>query len=568
MGYMYEGIQFDDNMKEFFETIGVDTESMEECESKVKSGLAMIARRIRLGRAEIRLDAPKSKLRPEGQHHTAVLFDRGTDIFEEPLVMKFSLPDGGGFIIRDYSQGDSPYIDDEKEIHTFIFREVFFQFSRTMMKGLLGRVVSTDMSTGVSSPDAMMQFVAGKIGQGILDRYNVIFFNIHNFKYVNKVFPYEQGDIILRNYAQKVKGFLNSDEVISRLGGDNFVIMCRKERTEYLCGLLQNMRISHSWKMVEREFLLGATIGVADLDGVETPRDVMARCSTAYHVARRKGAGTLTRYTTEIQRKLMADQSIVSTFIPALDNEEFVVYYQPKVNISDRSICGAEALVRWIKEGKIIAPMRFIPQLEQEGSICMLDYYVLEHTCRFIRKRLDAGQSIVPISVNFSRRHLEEDDMVDRVAGIVDRYDIDRSYIEVELTESDDFQNYELMSNIINGLKDKGIRTAIDDFGTGFSSLNMIKKVDLSVIKIDKSFIPLETDYPGKDKDVIMFDSIVKLINKLGKGIVAEGVETREQLEYLRQVGCDVVQGYVFDKPLVQHEFERRLYEGYPDTFV
>ena len=153
--------------------------------------------------------------------------------------------------------------------------------------------------------------------------------------------------------------------------------------------------------------------------------------------------------------------------------------------------------------------------------------------------------------------------MVERIVAIIDRYGIDHQYIEVELTESEDFQNYEIMSHIVNGLRDHGIGTSIDDFGTEFSSLNMIKKVDLNVIKIDKSFIPLEMEYPGKKKDMIMFANIISLVSQLGKKTIAEGVETEEQLAYLREVGCDIVQGYVFDKPLPQPEFEQRLEEGY-----
>jgi EAL domain-containing protein (putative c-di-GMP-specific phosphodiesterase class I) len=148
--------------------------------------------------------------------------------------------------------------------------------------------------------------------------------------------------------------------------------------------------------------------------------------------------------------------------------------------------------------------MQFIPQLEREGSVCRLDYYVLEETCRFIRKRLDEGKKVPCISVNFSRRHLEEDYLVKKIVNVIDKYGIDHGYIEIELTESEDFQNYEIMSEIVDGLRSEGIATSIDDFGTGYSSLNMIKKVDLNVIKIDKSFIPMETEYPDPIRQSII----------------------------------------------------------------
>lgn len=289
----------------------------------------------------------------------------------------------------------------------------------------------------------------------------------------------------------------------------------------------------------------------------------MARASIAYQAARQRGAGSVVFFSPEVQQEMMKTQEIISNFLPALEAGEFIVYYQPKVMISERKICGAEALVRWVRDGQVIPPAQFLPQLEREGSICKLDYYVLEMTCRFIRDRLGRGKEAPCISVNFSRKHLDEDDMVERIVEIIERYGIDHSYIEIELTESEDFQNYEIMSRIVNGLKQYGIGTSIDDFGTGFSSLNMIKKVDLNVIKIDKSFIPLEWEYPEKEKDKIMFGNIVGLVRQLGKKTIAEGVETQEQLEYLKEAGCDIVQGYVFDRPLPEAAFEERLTKGY-----
>ena len=216
-----------------------------------------------------------------------------------------------------------------------------------------------------------------------------------------------------------------------------------------------------------------------------------------------------------------------------------------------------------MRDGQVVTPARFIPQLEREGSVCRLDYYMLEQVCGFLKSRLDKGLKIVPVSVNFSRRHLEEGDLVERITGTIDRFGIDRSYIEIELTESEDYQNYEIMSSVIGRLKERGISTSIDDFGTGFSSLNMIKKVDLDTIKIDKSLIPFDDVNNNKHQDIVMFSSIIDLIGRLGKKSVAEGVETTQQLDYLEKLGCDIVQGYVFDKPLPKDEFEQRLESGY-----
>ena len=309
--------------------------------------------------------------------------------------------------------------------------------------------------------------------------------------------------------------------------------------------------------------MFSATIGASGLENISVSREVMARASIAYQTARLKGVGNVVFYSDEIQQRLMENQSIISDFGPALDNGEFVVYYQPKVDAVTKEICGAEALIRWMRNGKLIYPNSFIPQLENEGSICRLDYFVLESVCKFLRNRKEQRLNLINISVNFSRRHMEEDDLVQNIVKTIDRYGVDHQYIEIELTESGDFQNYEIMSGIVNGLRDNGIRTSVDDFGTGFSSLNMIKNIDLNIIKIDKSFIPLENDYTDKDRDKIMFGNIINMVKQLGKKTVAEGVETASQYEYLKSVGCDMIQGYLFDKPLTENDFKERLSAGY-----
>ncbi len=559
---MNNDIQFDEEMKAFFESIGADAETLMEREECIKKGLKVLAERLRLARAELVIELPKNRLIPDGEHYSSVLYDSGEGKCGKALEMEINISSGGRVVITDIPL-DHDYTEEEIQIHQFIFREIFYQFNRTMSQWMIEQVMHTDINTGVANQDALMYYVVRLMQTGQLDGYTGIFYNIHNFKYVNKVFAYSQGDVILRNYSQMIKSYLQSDEMIARLGGDNFVAVVRNENADEFIKRIRDVRISHEWKNIKREFQLGATVGVAPLDKITAPRDVMARTSIAYQAARRRGAGSMVMYTQEIQKHLMDDQEILSAFPQALANGEFTVYYQPKVNISDRTMYGAEALVRWFRHGELVPPMRFIPQLEREGSVCMLDYYVLEQTCIFLKNRMENGKKIVPISVNFSRRHLEEDDLVDRIVEVVDKYGIDHSYIEIELTESEDYQNYEIMSNVINRLKDRGISTSIDDFGTGFSSLNMIKEVDLDTIKIDKSLIPLDNGIDTKEQDIVMFSSIVSLINKLGKRSVAEGVETEVQLDYLKKLGCDIVQGYVFDRPLSCKDFEERLENGY-----
>ena len=557
-----KSIQMDSQMKEFFECIGGDADTQQQRIQCIRNGLAVIADRLRLGKAEITVDIPKNRFMPLGERSSAVLYEREVTELGTPVDIEMKIRTGGTVFIKDYPYGPG-YSEEEIQTHRFIFREIFIQYNRTLAQCMLEKIMKTDINTGVASQDSLMYYAVNLIKNGRIGDYTGIFFNIHNFKYVNKVFDYSQGDVILRNYAQMVKSYLDSDEEIARLGGDNFVVICRNENASDFISKIKDVHMSHEFRSVKREIQLGVTAGIACLEGVDKPREVMARTSIAYQAARKTGAGSIVVYTKEIKKHLMDDQEILAAFPQALAAGEFVVYYQPKVRIVDKSIYGAEALVRWVRDGQVVTPARFIPQLEREGSVCRLDYYMLEQVCGFLKSRLDKGQKIVPVSVNFSRRHLEEIDLVERITGTIDRFGIDRSYIEIELTESEDYQNYEIMSSVIGRLKERGISTSIDDFGTGFSSLNMIKKVDLDTIKIDKSLIPFDDVNNNKHQDIVMFASVIDLIGRLGKKSVAEGVETTQQLDYLEKLGCDIVQGYVFDKPLPKDEFEQRLESGY-----
>ena len=486
-----KSIQMDSQMKEFFECISGDADTQQQRIQCIRNGFAAIADRLRLGKAEITVDIPKNRFMPLGERSSAVLYEREVTELGTPVDIEMKIRTGGTVFIKDYPYGPG-YSEEEIQTHRFIFREIFIQYNRTLAQCMLEKIMNTDINTGVANQNSLMYYAVNLINNGRIGDYTGIFFNIHNFKYVNKVFDYSQGDVILRNYAHMVKSYLDSDEEIARLGGDNFVVICRNENASDFISKIKDVHMSHEFRSVKRELQLGVTAGIACLEGVDKPREVMARTSIAYQAARKTGAGSIVVYTKEIQKQLMDDQEILAAFPQALAAGEFVVYYQPKVRIADKSIYGAEALVRWVRDGQVVTPARFIPQFEREGSVCRLDYYMLEQVCGFLKSRLDKGLKIVPVSVNFSRRHLEEGDLVERITGTIDRFGIDRSYIEIELTESEDYQNYEIMSSVIGRLKERGISTSIDDFGTGFSSLNMIKKVDLDTIKIDKSLIPFD----------------------------------------------------------------------------
>ncbi len=249
-------------------------------------------------------------------------------------------------------------------------------------------------------------------------------------------------------------------------------------------------------------------------------------------------------------------------FPAALENEEFEAFYQPKVALKDYTLAGAEALCRWFHGGRMVMPGKFIPVFERTKAVTILDFYMLERVCKDIRKWLDEGKKIVKVSVNFSRRHLGDMNLLEHILEIVDRYQVPHEYIEIELTETTTDVDFKDLRQIVNGLQEAGISTSVDDFGMGYSSLNLIKELPWNVLKIDRSL--LQPIAVGEENGSIMLRHVISMAQEMGLECLVEGVETAEQVKFLKQQSCFLAQGFFFDKPLPREEFEKRLEEIQP----
>ena len=244
--------------------------------------------------------------------------------------------------------------------------------------------------------------------------------------------------------------------------------------------------------------------------------------------------------------KVIQQKKIQSIFFDAMKNGEFSPYYQPKVNTETNTIIGAEALVRWIRNGEMMLPGEFIPVLEMDNSICELDFYIFEQVCKDIRRWIDEGTEPVRISTNFSRRNLFDPEFSKHIRKILEDYDIPKQYIEVELTESISEEENDMLSRFIRDMHDGDIVIAIDDFGTGYSSLSVLRDHKADVLKLDKSFIDGHTD---TKRDVVVVSNIAKMAKELDMSVITEGVESWDQVGFLKSVNINTVQGYLFDKP-------------------
>ena len=242
----------------------------------------------------------------------------------------------------------------------------------------------------------------------------------------------------------------------------------------------------------------------------------------------------------------------------AFENREFVVYMQPRVLLANDEIKGAEALVRWKKkDGSIIYPNDFIPVFERNKSVTQLDFYVYEEVCRYLKERLESGKKTVAISVNVSRVHLYSiDEFITKIKGLLVKYNIPPKYLEFELTETSFTDKVDDSITLLSRLRKLGVKVSLDDFGSGYSSLNVLTKLPLDILKIDKEFL---RDFENDSEEKIVIPSVIEMAKKLNLEVVCEGVETKEHVEFLRSIGCEYAQGYYYSKPIPQEEFDRLL---------
>lgn len=553
-----------EEIKEFLELVQKPVRSSEELLINVKRAIMYIANDMHMGKVVISLSVPQSKLRAQIENLTSILYQSDVRYSFEPINLSYRTGDGGTVLITFYPQTDYKWNEEEQREIRIVGNHIYGAFRQQSMEGLLKKAMTTDLAVGLPNVSGFMSFATQLFAQGILNEYVAFFFNIHNFKYVNKVLQHMQADEVMRIYAGMLANMVESDEIAARLGGDNFVALIREENVNRFVSLISCMDITYQYENEVKKFSFGATIGASKLNDIQNPGDILLRTSISYQMARQQDSGEVVYYNEEYYKIIMRQKEIIAGFQKALETQEFVVYYQPKVSTEDKSINGAEALVRWkTAEGQLIQPAEFIPILEKNGSICKLDFYVLDKVCELLKKCSDQGIPMTRISINYSRKHVGNPDLVREIVSTIDRHSVPHEYVEIELTESEDFRDYIVMAKLIDDLKKEGICTSIDDFGTGYSSLNMLKMTSIDILKIDKSFIPLEEDYPDKKKDCIMFENIAHLAKALGYLVIAEGVETQKQYEYLASVGCDIIQGFYFDKPLPEEKFLEKILIGH-----
>ncbi len=446
---------------------------------------------------------------------------------------------------------------------------IFWANSKNLLKLEIQNEKLSDMTRRDALTGAYLLNYFKEEAQLLLDtcgeKFAVVYTDFSDFKYVNDIFGYNYGDELLARYGEILRNGLREHEVCGRVSADNFVLLLHYEdRKEIAVRQIEAdqeiLRFMHSSNHSQ---LLPTCCGICCVeDVIETLKidGLLDRANFARKTVKTGTNSNYVYYDESIRSHLWEEKDIERRMLTALENREFTVYYQPKVDLHTGKIGCAEALVRWRTQGgTIIPPDRFIPVFERKFMIDRLDQYVFEDVCRWLRGMLDAGKWVPPVSVNVSRLQFNDLNFVDRYVAIRDRYAIPPELLEIEFTESIAFDNSALLLRTVSRLKEAGFTCSIDDFGKGYSSLGLLKNLPIDILKIDSFFF---VDGPDHNRDMALVESIVELVKKFNMRTVAEGIESMEQVEYLTRIGCDYIQGYVFYRPMPSQEYEALLAEG------
>lgn len=535
-----------------------DVADYNQVNKHISSAIEDVCEKLNIGYMTVSIESPVHNPLTQGEQLSFNLIESEEGYDEECAYRKkYVTPQKGVVTITSYPVRNTVFSDEEISDIDEISRLIFLYGTRSRAYRLLDKAINYDTLTGVLNQHGMVMNVMKMGDKDEFKDYNAVFFNIKNFKYINSRVGSRRGDEALIAYANAIKAELADHGMVCRLGGDNFFVLVKKAFALDFINFLKQVTITVNTRYEKVNFDISARMGMYEIEDGDSFSSAINKASIAYNAARRSGVDSFYVYRSEMMKKDTENKKVSMTFKKAIDDENIVVYYQPKVNILTNEIVGAEALVRWKREGRVDSPAMFIPILEADGNVRELDIYVFEKVCQNIREQLDAGIEPVKVSVNFSRVHLFNEALTEKLIDIVERYDVPREYIEIEITESAYYSDPESQDYFIKAMHDAGFTVAIDDFGTGLSSLSILTNGNIDVIKLDKSLV--DNVASSESKDAVLFKSIVRMIYSMGIDMIAEGVETKEQLEFLKAEKCNNVQGFLYDRPLEYGVFRDRL---------
>ncbi len=445
----------------------------------------------------------------------------------------------------------------------FVFFILLIQSLNNRNRKALEQLAFVDPVTGQRNYQKFLIDAEGILKNSNGTHYAMCYSDIKGFKYVNDIFGRDVGDSLLKYYAEIQKNISQEGEIAGHISADTFVALRKFQSRQDIekrfesCAHLVSV-FPETFSQGYRIDLFGGAYMLCDIEKNLTINDMLDRAISAQkEVKYQSGSKRFAFYTNEMREEKLWEADIEAKMETALENDEFKVYLQPKIDIQHNdSIMGAEALIRWDSpEYGLVPPGRFIDLFERNGFILKLDKFVFEKACEYYKNEVLSGNlSYFVMSVNVSRLGMVQPDFVRTYSEIKDKYGIPDKCIELEFTESLAVENYKLLKTVVADCKRSGFTCSMDDFGSGYSSLNMLKSIHVDVLKIDRQFFIYE-------EDIERGEELVKIIIMMAKAMdmktIAEGIDEEEQVKQLREMGCDAVQGFIFSKPIPINHFER-----------
>lgn len=384
----------------------------------------------------------------------------------------------------------------------------------------------------------------------------VLFLDLDDFKRMNETHGHSTGDALLQAVAERLKSGLRESDTIARIGGDEFtVLLSNITKVEDAVKVAQKLieEFTEPFRIGDKKFFVTVSVGISfyPFDGTET-ETLIKMADIAMYRVKGQGKNNYQLYDLSMDAKAFEHIALENSLRRALERDELVIYYQPQASLSNGEITGLEALIRWEHpEFGLVLPSKFIPIAEDSGLIVPLGEWVIREACRQNKAWQDAGLQPVPVAVNLSARQFFEKRLPETISEALSETGLSAKYLTLEITESSTMHDVDYTTATLNRLKEMGIKIAMDDFGTGYSSLSYLKRFPLDMLKIDRTFVK---GIPNDREDAVIISAIVALAHNLELMVIAEGVETEDQLMFLRSLKCDEMQGFYLGRPVPAKE--------------
>ncbi|MDT3273544.1 EAL domain-containing protein [Shewanella sp. SP2S2-4] len=444
--------------------------------------------------------------------------------------------------------------DDELGLVTSKFNQILIQFSQTQSK--LRKMATRDPLTGLPNRTLLLETIAVTIQRSRVHKrsFALMFIDLDRFKNINDSLGHALGDQFLARIARILERFVGDKGTVSRLGGDEFVILADTVHTpdqaaDFVDKLLIQLNVPI--QLNEHAIHPAASIGISIYpeDG-NSAEDLIRHADIAMYSAKAAGSNQWAFFKQQMTERAAVRLRTEASLHDALKNNEFLLYFQPKLDLQTGKVIACEALIRWQKDGRLISPVSFIPVAEETGIIIPIGRWVIEQSCKVLREWQKKYNYAIPIAINVASQQFADASLVPDIKQMALRYQIQPELLEIEITETSLMNDIELAIAKLEQLKSAGFGIAVDDFGTGYSSLSYLRHLPITTMKIDRCFV---SDLPG---DSAIASTILMLGKQLNLTIVAEGIENEQQLDWLKQNQCQVGQGFYFSQPLPQAEFE------------